>query len=204
MIYEDPTGLIKEGDEKLTTETQILINGINMDGNGGLSLKWEQAQSDIERRQIEIEADKLRKKDIFVNKRRKRILWINCKKGVPPSKEDGYIAPKKGRDNGSSRGWIDKNGNIWVPVPDGAPNAHGGGHWDVQRPDGRGYTNRYPGGYERPGKGIRPNIPKISSDNIIEAGKTAIGIYVVYKIVKIGASAVIGGPIGAGVAAITP
>ena len=32
----------------------------------------------------------------------------------------------------------------------------GGGHWDVQRPDGKGYVNIYPGGKIRAGKGKIP------------------------------------------------
>ena len=84
--------------------------------------------------------------------------------GIPPRTQDGYEppkgGPKKGRDKHGKVGWVDKHGNVWVPVPDGSPAAHGGGHWDVQRPDGRGYVNRYPGGNERPGSGKRPNIPE--------------------------------------------
>jgi RHS repeat-associated protein len=84
-------------------------------------------------------------------------------KDTPPAKEDGYVAPKggpvQGKDQNGNSGWVDKNGNVWVPVPAGSPNAHGGEHWDVQRKGGNGYANRYPGGYERAGSGKRPNIP---------------------------------------------
>lgn len=83
----------------------------------------------------------------------------------PPTESDGYRAPKGGPKKGKTKdgktGWRDKNGNIWVPAPSGSPNAHGGGHWDVHRGDGKGYTNVYPGGKKRPGTGKAPVIPPI-------------------------------------------
>ena len=91
-------------------------------------------------------------------------------KGNPPTQNDGYVAPRggpvQGKDKNGKTGWVDKNGNVWVPVPDGTPSAHGGGHWDVQRPDGKGYVNRYPGGRERPGSGKAPNIPRASQFSV--------------------------------------
>ncbi len=41
--YKDPTGLIAEGDSNLPPEIQIILNGTNKDGNGGLSLAWKLA-----------------------------------------------------------------------------------------------------------------------------------------------------------------
>lgn len=73
-----------------------------------------------------------------------------------PKEEDGYTAPKKwdGKKvrspNGRGYGWPDKNGNVWVPTGPGS-SAHGGPHWDVQRPGG-GYINVYPGGKTRGGR----------------------------------------------------
>jgi RHS repeat-associated protein len=71
-----------------------------------------------------------------------------------PTESDGFI-PKKNWDgkkvknpNGPGYGYPDKKGNVWVPTGPG-PNAHGGPHWDVQRPGG-GYINVYPGGRTRP------------------------------------------------------
>ena len=117
-------------------------------------------------------------------------------KDVPPTEEDGYIAPKKGPTwDGKNHGWKDKNGNIWVPVPDGSRDAHGGGHWDVQDKLGRGYVNRYPGGKERAGGGKRPSIPKIqiSGSNVssesIETGVRIAGIlFGTWVVVKWGAA----------------
>ena len=78
----------------------------------------------------------------------------------PPREEDGYHPPKgkpeKGKNKNGDVGWKDKNGNIWVPAPTGSKRDHGGGHWDVNRSDGKGYTNVYPGGRIRPGKGKTP------------------------------------------------
>ena len=89
----------------------------------------------------------------------------NVTSGNPPTEKDGYIAPKGGPKRGRSKngkiGWVDANGNIWVPAPTGSQIAHGGGHWDVQRGDGRGYSNVYPGGKVRKGKGIPPKIGAI-------------------------------------------
>lgn len=71
-----------------------------------------------------------------------------------PTEDDGFV-PKRNWDgkkvknpNGPGYGFPDKKGNVWVPTGPG-PNAHGGPHWDVQRPGG-GYINIYPGGKTRP------------------------------------------------------
>jgi len=74
-----------------------------------------------------------------------------------PGPNEGFCEPKKGRPqwgrspNGRESGWIDGDGNVWVPTgPDSGStgDAHGGPHWDVQKPGG-GYTNIYPGGKSR-------------------------------------------------------
>ena len=81
--------------------------------------------------------------------------------GQQPTEKDGYIAPKGGPKQGKTpdgkKGWVDRNGNIWVPQPTGSSSAHGGGHWDVQGPDG-GYINVYPGGDTRGGQAPFPRI----------------------------------------------
>jgi hypothetical protein len=69
-----------------------------------------------------------------------------------PSGGDGFVDPKGGdrwspNPNGRGSGWEDRNGNVWVPTGQGGE-AHGGPHWDVQRPGG-GYDNVYPGGRRR-------------------------------------------------------
>ena len=67
---------------------------------------------------------------------------------VPPREEDGYkpprTGPRKRKTKDGRKGWEDKNGNIWVPAE--TKSNHGGAHWDVQRGDGKGYANVYPGG----------------------------------------------------------
>jgi len=74
-----------------------------------------------------------------------------------PTIKDGYKPPKNwdGKKirppKGGKVGWPDDKGNVWVPTGPG-PTAHGGPHWDVQHPGGKGYTNVYPGGKIRPGK----------------------------------------------------
>ena len=82
----------------------------------------------------------------------------------PPTEKDGYIAPKGGPKKGKTKdgreGWVDAKGNIWVPAPTGTPTAHGGGHWDVNRADGKGYINVYPGRKIRKGRGKPPTIPQ--------------------------------------------
>ncbi|GAB3339296.1 RHS repeat-associated core domain-containing protein [Marilutibacter aestuarii] len=73
-----------------------------------------------------------------------------------PGTDDGYECPKNwdGKKvkspNGRGYGWPDKKGNVWVPTGPGS-GAHGGPHWDVQRPGG-GYINVYPGGRTRGGR----------------------------------------------------
>jgi RHS repeat-associated protein len=69
-----------------------------------------------------------------------------------PGPQEGFEDPPsgerwvKGRDGRG--GWVDSKGNIWQPTGKGRA-AHGGSHWDVQRPGGRGYINVYPGGRTR-------------------------------------------------------
>ena len=63
IMYVDPTGLIMEGDENLPDEIQILLNGINKDGKGGLSLAWTLA-SEERRKTIADFAKKLRSFDV--------------------------------------------------------------------------------------------------------------------------------------------
>ena len=69
------------------------------------------------------------------------------------------VCRKKGKSRNGKTGWVDDHGNVWVPAPSGTPAAHGGGHWDVQSPNGNGYTNVYPGGGMSPGRGIPPVLP---------------------------------------------
>lgn len=138
-------------------------------------------------------------------------------KDTPPTENDGYVAPKggpvQGKDKSGNKGWVDKNGNVWVPVPDGSPSAHGGGHWDVQDKNGKGYVNKYPGGGEREGSGKRPNIPqppKPNNDAIKAVGTgvaVAAGGYLLWTGVKWLAAALLAAPTGGGslvVAAVTP
>ena len=69
-----------------------------------------------------------------------------------PGADDGYVPPEDGpkwvkNPNGKGGGWEDNKGNVWVPTGQGGA-AHGGAHWDVQKPGG-GYINVYPGGKTR-------------------------------------------------------
>lgn len=61
-------------------------------------------------------------------------------KGANPT--DPVHAPKGG-------GYIDKNGDIWKWSPDPTGKTPGGGHWDVQHPDGS-HTNVKPDGSIKP------------------------------------------------------
>ncbi|WP_264940506.1 RHS repeat-associated core domain-containing protein [Sphingomonas caeni] len=73
-----------------------------------------------------------------------------------PGEDEGFSDPPNGADwgtveEGPSRGksgWVDADGNIWVPTGSGG-RAHGGPHWDVQDRKGRGHVNVYPGGHRR-------------------------------------------------------
>jgi RHS repeat-associated protein len=91
--------------------------------------------------------------------------WVYAAVGEPPSdatdpngakapgkpgSDEGFCEPKKGPKWGKSPkgpGWVDANGDIWVPTGHGA-GAHGGPHWDVQGKGGT-YVNVYPGGKRR-------------------------------------------------------
>jgi hypothetical protein len=62
-----------------------------------------------------------------------------------PTAEDGFKPQKNSDDKKTNKdgqwGWTDRKGNHWVPTNPG--NAHGGPHWDVQKPGG-GYVNVFP------------------------------------------------------------
>ena len=68
-----------------------------------------------------------------------------------PGSTEGFTDPKTGEKWGQAPngqwGWVDNNGNVWVPTGQGGA-AHGGPHWDVQTGKG-GYINVYPGGKTR-------------------------------------------------------
>nr|WP_249405751.1 polymorphic toxin type 37 domain-containing protein [Stenotrophomonas sp. CFBP 13718] len=70
-----------------------------------------------------------------------------------PGDAEGYCPPKGGpkwrqSPKGRGNGWLDADGNVWVPSGQGG-SAHGGPHWDVQGKNGRDYENLYPGGKRR-------------------------------------------------------
>jgi RHS repeat-associated protein len=69
--------------------------------------------------------------------------------GHPGSHPD-FVPPKPRQPpwgkspNGPQKGWNAGDGTVWVPTgPPGAPNSHGGPHWDQQFPNGD-YENRFP------------------------------------------------------------
>ena len=79
-----------------------------------------------------------------------------------PGPTEGFQPPSGGEQwvpspNGRGYGWLDDNGNVWVPTGwAGAPGtgttgpAHGGPHWDVQNPNNPNQpVNVYPGGRRR-------------------------------------------------------
>jgi len=60
IAFVDPTGMIKDGDDELDESLQIILNGPKKDGSGGLSLAWNLADTDTERKAISEMADKIR------------------------------------------------------------------------------------------------------------------------------------------------
>jgi hypothetical protein len=98
--------------------------------------------------------------------------------------------------NGRGKGWQDKNGNVWVPAPAGSGLDHGGEHWDVQELGGNGYTNVYPGGKRRPGKGKEPKLPPAKtpqkSNFTIDKSKVKIVALVGLGLIAIGAIIFVG------------
>jgi hypothetical protein len=91
----------------------------------------------------------------------------NKEPGRPTAENTGgeFVPPKKGAttdrvEGGPLRGkegWVDKNGDIWVPTNGQA--AHGGEHYDVQDPDGRNHRNVYPGGH------VRSSVDSLGTEN---------------------------------------
>jgi RHS repeat-associated protein len=65
-----------------------------------------------------------------------------------PGEAEGFEDPKTGekwvKGPDGRGGWQDSKGNVWQPTGQGGL-AHGGPHWDIQRPNGRGYVNGLPG-----------------------------------------------------------
>ena len=92
---------------------------------------------------------------------------------VPPE-SSGYIPPKGGPKKGTTKdgkaGWVDKNGNVWVPDP----SNHAGDHWDVTGK--KGYINVGRNGNSWGGKGT-VNLPKKSKSKI-EFGRVIGGIFI--------------------------
>ncbi|GBC08021.1 hypothetical protein RclHR1_07870004 [Rhizophagus clarus] len=69
-----------------------------------------------------------------------------------PTKETGF-EPKRNSDGkkvvapNGKRGYVDKKGDIWVPVKkSNHEGAHRGEHWDVQHPREKTYHNTLPDG----------------------------------------------------------
>jgi hypothetical protein len=111
-------------------------------------------------------------------------------KKEPPPEGVGYVPPKgKGKTKpvkapNGQMGWPDTDGNVWVPIPEEHPLAHGGEHWDVNYPNG-GYDNVYPpDGAVRKGGGPRGKFSPQGKRIVIgaaEAGGTAILMYGAYR-----------------------
>uniref|UniRef100_UPI004056F44A RHS repeat domain-containing protein n=1 Tax=Acetatifactor sp. TaxID=1872090 RepID=UPI004056F44A len=99
---------------------------------------------------------------------------------VPPE-SSGYVppkgGPKKGKTKSGKTGWVDKNGNIWVPDP----SNHGGDHWDVEGKEG--YINVGRNGHTWGGKG-KVKLPKASKKHI-EFGRIIRGILFVLLVVVV-------------------
>lgn len=99
---------------------------------------------------------------------------------VPPA-SSGYVPPKGGakkqKTKNGKTGWVDKNGNIWVPDP----SNHGGDHWDVTGKNG--YINVGRNGHAWGGKG-KVTLPKAAKKQI-EWGKIVRGIFVVLLVLVI-------------------
>lgn len=95
----------------------------------------------------------------------RRMGWIFAKTRKPPADAhdpngakapgkpgdaEGFEEPKGGEAWGKAPngdwGWVDADGDIWVPTgpPGPGSTAHGGPHWDVQLRNG-GYRNGLPG-----------------------------------------------------------
>ena len=91
--------------------------------------------------------------DIFFQKPPKDAKDPNGAKAPgKPGEAEGFRDPKGGEQwvpnpypgmGGSSHGWLDDKGQVWCPTGKGG-RAHGGPHWDVQRP-GKRNINVYPG-----------------------------------------------------------
>ena len=106
---------------------------------------------------------------------------------VPPP-SSGYVAPKggpkKGKTKKGSKGWVDKNGNVWVPDKSnhGLNRKNGDGdHWDVTGSDG--YINVGRDGKAWGGKG-KVKLPK-ASKNKIKFGKIIGGFFIILIIAAI-------------------
>lgn len=96
----------------------------------------------------------------------------NKQPGRPTAENTGGVfePPKKGATTGKveggpmsgKEGWVDKNGDIWVPT--NGKDAHGGEHYDVQDKKGRGHRNVYPGGHIRSDiDGVENVAPAVAS-----------------------------------------
>lgn len=69
--------------------------------------------------------------------------------------------PIPGRKDGS-KGWVDKNGNVWYP--DKLHNGSDSEHWDVVDKNGKNHRNVYPDGRQD-----HDSSSKISLDNLLNS-----------------------------------
>lgn len=95
---------------------------------------------------------------------------------TPENTGEQFQPPKKGATTGKveggpmsgKEGWVDKNGDIWVPTNGQA--AHGGEHYDVQDRNGGNHRNVYPGGH------VRSSIDGIDQNPTLVAMHSTISV----------------------------
>jgi hypothetical protein len=95
----------------------------------------------------------------------------DLKKGPP--KHPDFKSPKGGdrkvkNPNGKGTGWVDKDGDVWVPTDHNGTHAP---HWDRQHPGGK-HTNVY------------PVLKAPSAEAIKNTGIIVVAGVVTYEIVK--------------------
>jgi hypothetical protein len=190
VVYEGKDGDIKE----------FSINGVKY------SVKWGNDGS--YKGYYNVKGERYINPNLESKSQKSQIPLGAIKKGPPKHPE--FKSPKGGdrkvkNPNGSGTGWVDNNGDVWVPTDHNGTHAP---HWDKQSPGGKN-TNVYPNeeDYEEDASNSSSQSSPTLTPSTLQVATGVAIVVVSYEILKWGAAimfAPITGGASLGAAALTP